>query len=76
MSLGLTFEETGLYFMKSNGIYASSFEYMSAYYVAIDEKFLPARTEIIMKSSTEGSIKKFKITVDDSGKLTTTAVTG
>lgn len=76
VSLGLTFEETGLYFSKSNGIYVSNFEYMSAYYVAIDEKYLPARTEIIMKSSTEGSIKKFKITVDDSGTLTTTAVTG
>lgn len=76
MRLGLTFKETGLYFMKSNGIYVSNLEYMFAAYVAIDEKFLPARTEIIMKSSTEGSIKKFKITVDDSGKLTTTAVTG
>lgn len=76
VSLGLTFAETGLYFRKSNGIYVSNFEYMNAYYVAIDEKFLPARTEIIMKSSTVGSVKKFKITVDDSGTLTTTAVTG
>lgn len=76
VSLGLTFEETGLYFRKSNGIYVSNLEYMFAGYVAIDEKFLPARTEIIMKSSTVGSVKKFKITVDDSGTLTTTAVTG
>lgn len=76
VSLGLTFEETGLYFRKSNGMYVSNLEYMFAAYVAIDEKYLPARTEIIMKSSTEGSIKKFKITVDDTGTLTTTAVTG
>lgn len=76
VSLGLTFEETGLYFRKSNGIYVSNLEYMLASYVAIDEKYLPARTEIIMKSSTVGSVKKFKITVDDSGTLTTTAVTG
>ena len=76
VSLGLTFEETGLYFMKNNGIYVSNLEYMFVGYVAIDEKYLPARTEIIMKSSTVGSIKKFKITVDDSGTLTTTAVTG
>ena len=76
VSLGLTFEETGLYFRKSNGMYVSNLEYMFAAYVAIDEKYLPARTEIIMKSSTEGSIKKFKITVDDTGTLTTTAVIG
>lgn len=57
-------------------MYISNLEYMFAAYVAIDEKYLPARTEIIMKSSTEGSIKKFKITVDDTGTLTTTAVTG
>ena len=31
--------------------------------------------EIILKSSTSGSTKKFKITVDDSGNLTTTEVT-
>lgn len=75
VSLGLTFEETGLYFRKSNGIYVSNFEYMFANYVAIDEKFLPARTEIIMKSSTVGSVKKFKITVDDNGTISATKVT-
>lgn len=32
-------------------------------------------TEIILKSSTTGSTKKFKITVDDSGALTATEVT-
>ena len=32
-------------------------------------------TEIILKSSTEGSNKKFKITVDDSGTITATDVT-
>ena len=33
-----------------------------------------SETEIILKSSTEGSTKKFKITVDDSGALTATEV--
>lgn len=35
----------------------------------IDAKYLPVTTSMIMKSSTEGSTKQFKITVDDSGSL-------
>ena len=31
-------------------------------------------TEMILKSSTSGSTKKFKITVDDSGALTATEI--
>ena len=34
-----------------------------------------SETEIILKSSTEGSTKKFKITVDDSGTITATDIT-
>ena len=42
--------------------------------VKIDEKYLPT-PEYIIPSSTSGSTKKFRITVDDSGNLTTTEVT-
>ena len=42
--------------------------------VKIDEKYLPT-PEYIIPSSTSGSTKKFKITVDDSGALTATEVT-
>ena len=34
-----------------------------------------SETEMILKSSTEGSTKKFKITVDDSGTITATDIT-
>lgn len=43
-------------------------------YEKIDEKYLPVITSMIMKSSTEGSTKQFKITVDDSGTITATEV--
>ena len=43
--------------------------------VKIDRKYLPSTEEYIIPSSTEGSTKKFKITVDDSGALTATEVT-
>lgn len=41
----------------------------------LDEKFIPEMTNIILKSSTADSTKRFKITIDDSGALTTEAVT-
>lgn len=43
--------------------------------VILDERYLPERTSFIMKSSTEGSTKKFRVTVDDNGTLTATEVT-
>lgn len=53
--------------------------------VKIDEKYIPdtiarisdltaPKTEFILASSTEGSTKQFKITVDDSGTLTATEI--
>lgn len=42
----------------------------------IPKRYIPDMDSIILNSSTEGSTKKFKITVDDSSTLTTTAVTG
>lgn len=42
----------------------------------IDPKYIPSElNEIILPSSTSGSTKKFKITVDDSGAITATEVT-
>lgn len=45
--------------------------------IKIPKEFLPddIGTAIIVKSSTEGSSKRFKITVDDSGAITATEIT-
>ena len=42
----------------------------------LDEKFIPPLSSVTLKSSTEGSSKKFKVTVDDSGTLSATEITG
>ena len=41
----------------------------------LDEKFIPDMDSVILNSSTSGSTKKFKITVDDSGNISATEVT-
>ena len=41
----------------------------------IDEKFLPVMDSVILNSSTSGSSKKFKITVNDSGAISATEIT-
>ena len=41
----------------------------------LDEKFIPDMDSVILNSSTTGSTKKFKITVDDSGTIRATEVT-
>lgn len=48
--------------------------------VPLDEKYIPSSIQrvgydVILNSSTEGSEKKFRITVDDTGTLTATDVT-
>jgi hypothetical protein len=44
--------------------------------VPIPEEFLPASVDgVVIRSSTEGSAKKFKLTVDDSGNITATELT-
>ena len=43
--------------------------------VKIDEKFIPDVSSLTIKSSTAGSTKKFKITVNDSGTISATEVT-
>lgn len=42
----------------------------------IDEKYIPEMNSLTLLSSTANSSKRFKITVDDSGTLTATEVTG
>lgn len=44
--------------------------------VPMPEEFLPASVDgVVIRSSTEGSAKKFKLTVDDSGNITATELT-
>lgn len=43
--------------------------------VKIDEKFIPDVSSLTIKSSTAGSTKKFKITVNDSGAISATEAT-
>ena len=44
--------------------------------VPIPDKYIPEMNSVTLLSSTADSTKKFKITVDDSGTLTATEVTG
>lgn len=60
------------------GRHTASLTYGTTTLQTLDEKFIPdtiARVEqdyIVLKSSTSGSTKKFKVTVNDSGTLTAT----
>lgn len=70
-----TYPEPGIYFPVSGTTRALRWLYKTVK-KNIDEKFLPDGIEsLIFKSSTSGSSKKFKITVDDSGTITATQVT-
>ena len=44
-------------------------------YSALSSVQIPTSENMVLKSSTEGSTKQFKITVDDSGTITATEVT-
>lgn len=80
-----TFIEKGIYFSINNGVFTKRITipgYTGFPIVKkLDEQYLPdtvvkdGDTEFILASSTEGSTKKFKVTVDDTGTLTTTEVT-
>ena len=65
---------------KGNGIYVYTLhglkiEMASEIVVPIDPKWLPVVDSVTLNSSTNGSSKKFKITVDDSGTISATEVT-
>lgn len=79
---------TGVYFLGLGGAYVSSLTIPSVLMEGekLPEAFLPdtvatkadleaARSYVILNSSTKGSTKQFKVTVDDSGTLTATEVT-
>ena len=88
-SHGSVFPEKGVYFaLFSDGVYVagvSSFDSDTPKITwngnvrmlkTIDPKYIPSElNEIILPSSTSGSSKKFKITVDDSGAISATEVT-
>lgn len=67
----------GTYFININGVYISILSFGRD---KIDQKYIPDTVtkhgdkELILTSSTEGSTKQFKITVDDNGTLTATEV--
>ena len=60
---------------RANGQHPVTLSGPSASTKKIDPKFIPSElNEVILPSSTSGSSKKFKITVDDSGAITATEV--
>lgn len=86
---GTVFPEKGVYFVRrDNGAYVSGIASAGSdipeitwdgnieFTKTIDPKYIPSElNEIILPSSTSGSTKKFKITVDDSGTISATEVT-
>ena len=83
----IVFPQKGTYFLASGttwttGIAASgaiepeiSWDMNTGTVKQLDEKFIPDMDSVILNSSTTDSTKKFKITVDDSGKISATEVT-
>ena len=70
------FPQTGTYFYKgtNTGTYIARLSKQTV--TPMSEEFLPSEVnELIMNSSTTGSTKKFKITVDDGGTISATEVT-
>ena len=60
---------------RSIGLHTLTLSGPSASTKQIDPKYIPSElNEIVLPSSTSGSSKKFKITVDDSGTITATEV--
>ena len=83
----IVFPEKGVYFAFTSEVYASGIASADSdtpeitwdgnigTIKTIDSKFIPSElNEIILPSSTSGSSKKFKITVDDSGTISATEI--
>ena len=86
----VTFPKKGVYFASNNGVYVTGIAGVDGVapdtpeitwdgnietIKTIDPKYIPSElNEVILPSSTSGSSKKFKITVDDSGAITATEV--
>ncbi len=84
---GLVVPEKGVYFISIGGEYITGIASADSdtpeitwdgdigEIKTIDQKYIPSElNEIVLPSSTSGSSKKFKITVDDSGTITATQV--
>ena len=87
-SSGTVFPEKGVYFMSFNGRYVTGIASADSdtpeitwdgnigTLKTIDPKYIPSElNEVILPSSTSGSSKRFKITVDDSGTISATEIT-
>ena len=86
---GFVFPKKGVYFAEFPGVfYVTGFSSADSdtpeitwdgnieFTKTIDPKYIPSElNEVILPSSTSGSSKKFKITVDDSGAISATEVT-
>ena len=85
---GYVFPEKGVYFVSADIIYTTgvasadsdtpeiTWDGNIGTIKTIDPKYIPSKlNEIILPSSTSGSTKKFKITVDDTGTISATEVT-
>ena len=83
----IVFPEKGVYFESNSDFYVSgiasadfdtpeiTWDGNVEFIKTIDPKYIPSElNEIILPSSTSGSSKKFKITVDDSGAISATEV--
>lgn len=84
----LTFPEKGTYFIAGEGLSSIAgfalgkdadpeitWDGNTGEIKPIDEKFIPEMSNVILKSSTADSTKRFRITVDDSGTISATEVT-
>ena len=84
---GIAIPEKGVYFLSMAGVYMTgigsadsdtpeiTWDGSFGGIKKIDEKYIPSElNEIILPSSTSGSSKKFKITVDDSGTISATEI--
>ena len=69
---GVVYPESGLYVMGGSA-YVNKLTI--SFGKKIDKMFIPAMDSVILNSSTSGSTKKFKITVNDSGTISATEVT-
>ena len=85
---GHVFPEKGVYFLLGDSFYVSGIASADSdtpeiiwdgnieTIKTIDPKYIPSElNEVILPSSTSGSSKKFKITVDDSGTISATEIT-
>lgn len=71
---GVVFSRKGVYFPKTDSYYVSKLEYTARKTIRSTAFDSIITDEMIIPSSTEGSTKKFKISIDDAGTITATEV--